>query len=538
MMLKRITSLFIFCVVYLSAFAQDIDSMAVDSMAAEQRLRDSLAAEIEAQEAAEAEDLTQFSQKNPRMAVNSHLYFLQEDSYEPLQSARVLLAPDATEKERIELAKKLKEIYDGEGFYVELEDIPNDENYQDSSGRNRYIVDPSHPEIYVQKYGEYWYYSRRTVNAINPIHNGIYPYGSDLFQDLIPGIGNNTFLGLQINQWAGILILLLAAFIAYKILGFLSAIFIKWILPLFIKDANITSEDANPVARPLSWLLVCLLLIQFIPVLQFDIKMNQYMIMGLRILASIFGIILASRLIDLIAMIAKKLTAYTETTMDDQLVPLLVRIIRIIVVVFGIIFILQNLGVNVTALLAGVSIGGLALALAAQDTVKNFIGSISIFTDRPFQIGDFVTAAGITGTVEEVGVRSTRIREIDGTQTSIPNGNLANQTINNGSRRIHRRYATTLTVTYSTSTEQIEQFVEAVRAIAEGHEHTKEGSVNVRFQQFADSSLNIFFAVAFTRNGYPEMLESQQVINLQIMQKAAELGVDFAFPTTTVHLEK
>lgn len=531
-MLKRLILLLSICFLSIIAFAQNIDSIAT-----EQRLRDSLAAEIEAQQDAE-EDLTSFSQKNPRMAINSHLHFLQKGSYEPEKAASVLLAPDAQEKERVELAKKLKEIYDGEGFYVEMEDIPNDDNYQDSTGRNRYIVNPKNPEIYVQKYGEYWYYSRRTVNAIPQIHEEIYPYGADLFKDLVPGVGEDKILGLRVNQWVGILLLLLAAFVTYKIINFLAALFIRRVLPLFIKDAAITIDDIYPVARPLSWVLVCLLVMQFIPVLQFDIKLNQYVIMGLQILVSVFSILLASRLIDLIAKIALKLTSYTETTMDDQLVPLLVRIVRIIVIVFGIIFILQNLGVNVTALLAGVSIGGLALALAAQDTVKNFIGSISIFTDRPFQIGDFVTAGGVTGTVEEVGVRSTRIREVDGTLTSLPNGNLANQTINNGSRRIYRRYSTTLTVTYDTTKEQLEQFVEAVRAIAEGYEHTKEDSVTVQFQQFSDSSLDVYLAVAFNQTGFADMLKGQQFINLEIMKKAEEMNVEFAFPSTTVYMNK
>lgn len=532
MSLRKIILLFFLATIVSYTSAQNIDSLAAD-----QRLRDSLAAEIEARQEAE-EDLTSFSQKNPRMAVNSHLHFLQKDSYEPAQSARVLLAPDVSDEERISLAQQLKEIYDGEGFYVEMEDIPNDANYQDSAGRYRYIVDPTHPDIYVQKYGDYWYYSRRSVNSIPQIHEEIYPYGSDIFKDLIPGSTEKRALGLRMDQWLGILILAVGAFIVFQIFNFLSALFIRRVLPLFIKDASITIQDVYPVAKPLSWLLVTLLLMQFIPVLQFNISMNQYILMGLRIVASVFGIVLASRIIDLVAKIAQRLVEHTETTMDDQLVPLIVKIVRIIVIVFGVIFILQNLGVNVTALLAGVSIGGLALALAAQDTVKNFIGSISIFTDRPFQIGDFVTVGAISGTVEEVGVRSTRIREVDGTLTSIPNGNLANQTVNNGSRRIYRRYATTLTVTYDTTTEQLEQFIEAVRAIAESYEHTKEDSVTVQFQQFSDSSLDIYLAMAFDQTGFADMLKGQQAVNLQIMQKAEEMGVEFAFPSTTVYVKK
>jgi len=544
----RKSLLTLFCLLSLTAstFAQDVDSVSAeidslaqvtDSLAAEQRRRDSLAAAI-AQEQQAKEDLTTFSQRSPRRAVNSHLHFLQADSYQPTQAARTLLAPNLPPEEREELAKMLKEIFDGAGFYVEIEDIPNEADYRDSSGRARYIVAPQFPDIYVQKYGEYWYYARRTVNAIPQIHDEIYPYGSNIFHDLVPKVGERRFLGLMLSQWLGILILLVGAVLVYNILNLVLATFIRRVLPLFIKNAAITIKDIYPVARPLSWLLVTILLSQFVPVLQFDIGINQFVIMGLRILSSIFSIVLASRIIDLVAKIAQKLASYTETTMDDQLVPLLVRIVRIIVVVFGIIFILQNLGVNVTALLAGVSIGGLALALAAQDTVKNFIGSISIFVDRPFQIGDFVEFGGIAGVVEEVGVRSTRIRSVGGEMISVPNGSLANEIITNISRRTHRRYATTLTVTYETTRAQITQFVEAIRELATQYQHTLEDSVTIQFKQFSDSSLDIYFSVSFVRHGYAEMLESQQELNLLIMKKAEELGVDFAFPSTTVYMHK
>jgi MscS family membrane protein len=514
--------------------AQQPDSLPQDTLPDLQALQDSLARETAE---IEGEDLSSFSLENPRLTVNSHIHFLQRDSYEPRKSAQTLMAPEMSEEEKEELARMLIQIYDGEGFFVEIEDIPNKADYKDSTGRHRYIIFDKYPDIYVQKYGDYWFYSRRSVRTIPSIHEKVYPYGSDLIATLIPGYGDREVLGLSINQWAGILILLLAAYLVYRVLNLLLALFLKRVLPMFFKEAYFEISDIYPVARPLSWLVVTLLLTRLVPILQLDIAMNQYVIISLRILGSVFGILLASRIIDLVAKVAVRLASKTDTTMDDQLIPLVVRIIRMIVIVFGIIFILQNLGVNVTALLAGVSIGGLALALAAQDTVKNFIGSISIFIDRPFQIADFIETSTFTGTVEEVGVRSTRIRDLGGALISIPNGNLVNQTVTNHSTRTHRRYATELTVTYSTSTEQMLKFVEAVRQIAENYEFTKEDSVTVQFKGFANSSLNIFLAVSFTQTAFADMLIAQQTINLEIMKKADELGVEFAFPSTSLYVE-
>ncbi|MEZ4688586.1 MAG: mechanosensitive ion channel family protein, partial [Bacteroidia bacterium] len=228
----------------------------------------------------------------------------------------------------------------------------------------------------------------------------------------------------------------------------------------------------------------------------------------------------------------------TDNKMDDQLVPLVRRILKMLVVAFGVIFILQNLNINVTALLAGVSIGGLALALAAQDTVKNFIGSISIFTDRPFQVGDFIETSGISGGVTEVGVRSTRITDGSGATISIPNGVLANATITNHGARSYRRYTTSITVTYSTEPGVIPEFVEAIREIINSHPLTIVDKTVVQFHQMSSSSLDIFIAVVFDTPAFDEHLKGRQEVLLAVMEKAKELGVDFAFPTTTVHLAK
>lgn len=489
----------------------------------------------------EVEDSEQptFSLASPRATISSHLIYLQQSNYQPDLSAQALYPGDLSPARLKTIARMLIQIYDGAGYFIDPDEIPKNETFVDSAGRNRFVVFDQYPQIYVQKYGDQWLYSRRTVQAIPAIHKEIYPYGADLLVHLVPAsIGNKSFLGLKVWQYVGILLLLLGAFVLYYVVDKLLSWVLKRIVKLISAQLDMSMKDVHPVAKPLSWLLVTLVIAKFVPILQFDIALSQYVTSGLRILSSLFGIMVAYRLIELAAKIAALMASRTDTTMDDQLIPLLTRIVKIIVVTFGLIFILQNLGVNVTALLAGVSIGGLALALAAQDTVKNFIGSLSIFLDRPFQIGDYIESGSMAGVVEEVGVRSTRLRELGGSLVSIPNGTLVNMTITNHGLRSHRRLSTSLTVTYATSRAQMEAFVDAVREIVESRPDVTPGKTVVQFNQMSSSSLDVVLTTIFTKPDYDLYMIACQEIYLGIMDKAQEMGVEFAFPSTSLYVEQ
>lgn len=483
----------------------------------------------------------QFSLSNPRAAVNSHLLFLQDDNMDAAKAAKVLHNEDndLTQEEIESLAIKLKQIYDGSGTYIELADIPDNAAYIDSTTKKaRYVVSNKFPELYVQRYEEKWQYSAKSVAAIPRIHAEIFPAGANLFVGLTSVVGNWSFLGLHSWQWAGALLMLLASFLIYFILVRLLGVVVKKLIPRIFNEGLLAPQNLLPVTRPLAGLLAVVAFLRFVSGLLLPIEMMQYLSIILKLLAGILGIITAYKLVDLFGVIGSNLAQRTDNKMDDQLVPLVRRILKMLVVAFGVIFILQNLNVNVTALLAGVSIGGLALALAAQDTVKNFIGSISIFTDKPFQVGDFIETSGITGGVTEVGVRSTRITDGSGATISIPNGVLANATITNHGARSYRRYTTSLTVTYDTQPGVMTEFVEAVRQIINNHPMTQVDKTIVQFHQMSSSSLDIFIAVVFDTPAFDEHLKGRQEVFLAIMEKAKELGVDFAFPTTTVHLEK
>lgn len=485
-----------------------------------------------------SEDL--YSLETPRRAVSRHLYYLRTEHYQPELSADVIPG-DLSLEEKIELATSLRDIFDAKGYFVETDLIPDEAAYTDSTtGTARYSLFPKKfPLVYLTRNeaGE-WQYSDATVARIPDLYDEVIPAGSRLIRKLVPKIGNKDVLGMAVWKWVGLLLILGISYGLYRILNLIFGWIFRRVIPRITPKSYVEPELIPPVARPLSVVMVLMLFRSyFMPMLLLPIDFTDPLRRILAILMSVFGVIVLYKLVDVFASVFKNLASKTETTMDDQLIPLLSRGAKLVVIIFGLLFILDNLDVDVTALLAGVSIGGLALALAAQDTVKNFIGSISIFVDRPFTVGDFINAGDITGTILEVGVRTTRIRASDGATVTVPNGDLAGRTITNHSMRDYRRYSTSITVTYDTVPTQMEEFVNGVRNLVNAHPKVREGSVTIQFHEMSSSSLDIFYAAIFNVTDHAEWLACRQEIFLSIMNLASEMKVEFAFPSTSVYVE-
>ena len=195
-------------------------------------------------------------------------------------------------------------------------------------------------------------------------------------------------------------------------------------------------------------------------------------------------------------------------------------------------------GVDAATMLAGATIGGLAVALASQDTVKNLIGTIMIFLDKPFHIEDWIEAGEVVGTVEKVGFRSTSVRAADTSVYQIPNSKLSEIVINNKGLRLFRRYNTNLGLRYDTPPELIEAFVKGVREIIIAHPETRSDSFNVEFTGFGDSALLVMVNVYFKSLAWGIEQSSKHRLHIAIVKLAKGLGVDFAFPSTTVTIEQ
>ncbi|MDQ6964622.1 MAG: mechanosensitive ion channel family protein, partial [Mariprofundales bacterium] len=226
----------------------------------------------------------------------------------------------------------------------------------------------------------------------------------------------------------------------------------------------------------------------------------------------------------------------TDSPLDDQLIPFVAKTMRLLLIVTGILMVAQNLGYSVSGLIASLGIGGIAVAMAARDTLANVFGSIMILVDRPFTVGDWIKTSEFEGVVEEVGFRSTHIRTFGKTLVNVPNSKLANMVIDNIDARPKRRIKMRIGITYDTSTAQMEQVISGIEAILRNHNGVDQEYSLVKFDNFDDSSLSIFLYYFSASTIWEEYLQVRQEVNLQIMQLLESLEIEFAFPSRSIYL--
>jgi MscS family membrane protein len=251
---------------------------------------------------------------------------------------------------------------------------------------------------------------------------------------------------------------------------------------------------------------------------------------------SIFWIIL--KLIDFIGLILNKRAEATENKMDDQLIPFIIEIVKIITYVFALVIVMGNIfEVNITALATGLGIGGLALAMASKESLENLLGSFTIFFDQPFTVGDIVTVGAVTGVVEKVGFRSTRIRTFDKSLVTVPNKKMIDAELDNLGLRPIRRVKFNIGLTYETAPDQIKAIVKDIQEMINTHEKTNQDG-RVRFQEFGSSSLDIMVMYFVDSPKWEDLINVKEEVNYKIMEIVKKHNSDFAFPSTTVYLQK
>lgn len=490
---------------------------------------------------ANAQDSIRVNMSNPHATVYTHLYFLQSDSYAPKKAAKTILG--LSEEKAIEKAIKIKQVLDGKGLYVDVNKIPTNPNYKDTIGYSsyyRYVLFPIRmPQIYVEKIGDNWYYSTETIAKIDSLYKEVYPWYVQKLQKLVPVSGRKKILNLELWQIVGLLIMLALGYLIFLIVKRLAFFILLKLQHQITKNTNLeVNKVIKKLAHPISLLVTLTFVDKVFPSLQFGLTTNTWVFLILNIAETVFWIYVFLKLVQVIMRIYAEFTERTHGRLDDQLVPILHSFLTGLVIVVGIFKLLVLFGVDTTTMLAGATIGGLAFALASQDTVKNLIGTIMIFLDKPFHIEDWIEAGEVVGTVERVGFRSTQVRAADTSIYQIPNSKLSELVINNKGLRLFRRYNTNLGLRYDTPPELIEAFVKGVREIIIAHPETRSDSYNVEFTGFGDSALLIMVNVYFKSLAWGVEQSSKHRLHIAIVKLAKELGVDFAFPSTTVTIEQ
>lgn len=251
------------------------------------------------------------------------------------------------------------------------------------------------------------------------------------------------------------------------------------------------------------------------------------------VMAIAFGV---SRLLDaLYESYLVPLADKSESHLDDQVLPILRRITRFIVLSLGLVIALNNAGYDVAALLAGLGIGGLALAMAAKDTVSNVFGGFTIFTDKPFSIGDRIEVDGFDGTITEVGLRSTRLKTLAGRIVTIPNARFSDAPVENISSEPTRKVVLNLGLTYDTTPENMQLAMDTLKEITEAHDSLDDNTI-IAFNGFGDFAMNILL-IYYIKSG-EDILGTQTDINLAILEQFNDKGLEFAFPTQTLYTIK
>ncbi|MGB2997158.1 MAG: mechanosensitive ion channel family protein [Phycisphaerae bacterium] len=318
-------------------------------------------------------------------------------------------------------------------------------------------------------------------------------------------------------------------------------IFGKRLIPFLEKTRfRLDHLIARAASKPLGYLLLLAWLGMACAVLSLpeeptDVRGFVYGVLKVLLVADVLWFL--CRVVDVGVECLGRLAARTESKLDDQLVPLIRKALKVTIGLVCVLWVVQLLGYSVSSLLAGLGIGGLAVALALQDTLSNFFGSIYIFADRPFIVGDMVGIGDIEGTVEQIGFRSTRIRTWPATLVSIPNKTVAESVVDNWSKMPKRRVFQTVGVTYETTAEQMEKAVAAIRRILESDEGVDQEFIVVRFSDFGASSLDIIVYYFTKAIAYADHLAMKERVNLAIMRALRDLGLSIAFPTRTVYFE-
>ena len=396
------------------------------------------------------------------------------------------------------------------------------------------------PLISVEKIGPSWYYSRETVERINGLYKDTFPWYIDKIHNLVPGIGYKKIFYIQVWKIVAFIILIVFAVAMFFVAKRLAFIILKKIIYRYTKSKSTDiNSSLRKLAHPISLLISLWLISRILPSLQFSLEINKWLFLAINIATIVFWIYVFLKLAQVLISLYQGYADKTEGKLDNQLVPIVKNFSMLIIIIFGAFRLLVLFGADPATVLAGASIGGLAIAFASQDTVKNLIGTVMIFVDKPFHIGDWIEGGGVVGTVEEVGFRSTRIRASDTSVFQIPNSKLSEivGVIKNSGLRLFRRYNTTLGLRYDTPPELIEAFVQGVREIILAHPDTKD-AYNVEFTAFGGSSLDIMVNMYFKTLAWGTVQNYKHQIHITIIKLAVELGVDFAFPSTTMMIEQ
>ena len=341
---------------------------------------------------------------------------------------------------------------------------------------------------------------------------------------------SKEIFGNPIENWLIAIGILFGSFVFVKILYWVfSNIFQK----ITSKTTNSLDDSLlRTLQKPITFLVIVSAYFYSVKFLHFSLNTESILLNIAYLLIALGLTSVISRIIDaVISEVILPISEKSDTSFDNHLIPVIQKAVRVIIWSLGVVIGLDNIGFDITAMIAGLGIGGLALALAAQDSVKNIFAGIMIFLDKPFKIKDRIKIDGHDGVVEEVGLRSTRIRTLEGRIVTIPNCTFTDNSVINVTSQPALKVKINLGLTYDTNEDDMQKAINILQDIVKNQDAITDDYA-AGFNGFGDFSLNILF-IYYVR---PEShwLNTQTLVNKEVLRRFNEEGLEFAFPTQTI----
>jgi MscS family membrane protein len=341
-------------------------------------------------------------------------------------------------------------------------------------------------------------------------------------------------LGRPLWQYAATALWIVLAFVVAQIVNFVMT---RWVKRLTAKtETDLDDKFLEILQRPVKFAVVLVMLRMGLQVFDWPQLLEKWVTIMFVIAMAVIGIYVVMRFLDLLLDASKGRLFTGDPKLAGMMVPIMSRTLKVFVIVTGVLSAAQYLGFPITSVIAGLGVGGIAVALAAQSTLANIFGSVTILVDRPFRVGDLVKIQEFEGNVEDIGLRSTRIRTPDGHLVTLPNKIVVDAGITNITKRPTIRRAMSIGLTYDTPAERVQEAVKMLDKIFRDHPLTQD--VWVYWRDYSTSSLDIFIVYWCRSTEMKEFLGALEEINLQIKKQFDAAGLQFAFPTQTIHLRQ
>ena len=464
----------------------------------------------------------------PYNTILSHLVFTDDSLFDISKASQCIDLSKVDSIQALDLAIKLKQVYLATSRKLfDFEELSRDTFYLDSaSNLHRYWPNKDLPELYLEKEGDKWLYSKNTAALIASVHTNMYAedaelifHFSDKFKELAAHSNLQTIGKLQVWQ-----ILMIIYFIFILIIIYLANKYIvKRLIYKIIRKR--WKKNLYQLISSISFLIALNIIRNYGPSFAFPIETQHIFLQFISISKIFVSTLLAVYIVNTLVVLFTH-----EGSFDNRfgLVFFLSLLAKVIIFTISLLFVINALEYNLINFLAGLSIGGFALALGAQDTIKNFFGSLMIFADDSFNAGDWIETKDVSGTVEKIGLRSTRVRTFHNSLVTVPNSNLSDNNIDNMGKRIYRRYSGKILLDYNTPQDKIEEFIAKIKEEVESTKNIRKDFYMVYISNLDKLGIEIMIYVFFKVNDWDQEMAEKHKLLLKVLVIKNQLDINFA----------